>query len=89
MSRLGGDEFLVVFEGIDVAEAEEVWGRIVGEYNHINETENRKYLISVSHGIEQIWQQSNHYIDEVVNRADEKMYEEKKKIKKEVKIIRD
>ncbi|MGE4509241.1 MAG: diguanylate cyclase [Eubacteriaceae bacterium] len=89
MSRLGGDEFLVVFEGIDVAEAEEVWGRIVGEYNHINETENRKYLISVSHGIEQIWQQSKHYIDEVVNRADEKMYEKKKKIKKEVKIIRD
>lgn len=89
VSRLGGDEFLVVFEGIDVAEAEEVWGRIVGEYNHINETENRKYLISVSHGIEQIWQQSKHYIDEVVNRADEKMYEEKKKIKKEVKIIRD
>ncbi|WKY47645.1 diguanylate cyclase [Eubacteriaceae bacterium ES3] len=89
VSRLGGDEFLVIFEGIDVDEAEEVWGRIVAEYNHINESENRRYLISVSHGIEQIWQYSQKYIDEVVNRADEKMYAEKKEIKKVVKILRD
>ncbi|WKY44592.1 diguanylate cyclase [Eubacteriaceae bacterium ES2] len=89
VARLGGDEFLIVFEGIDVNEAEEIWTRIVGEYDKINESENRRYLISVSHGVEPIWQYSKKYIDEVVNRADEKMYEEKRKIKKEIKILRD
>lgn len=89
LARLGGDEFLIIFEGLDEAEAEAAWQRIVAEYEQINATENRRYLISASHGIETISGSSNEYIDSIINQADEKMYREKKILKKNLKIIRD
>ncbi|MEA4806294.1 sensor domain-containing diguanylate cyclase [Acetobacterium wieringae] len=89
LARLGGDEFLIIFEGLDEAEAEAAWQRIVEEYEQINATENRRYLISASHGIETISGSSNEYIDSIINQADEKMYREKKIIKKNLKIVRD
>lgn len=89
LARLGGDEFLIIFEGLDEAGAEAVWQRIVEEYEQINATENRRYLISASHGIETISGSSNEYIDSSINQADEKMYREKKIIKKNLKIVRD
>ena len=88
VARLGGDEFLIIFEGLDENKAEEIWARIVDNYNTVNETEDRKYLISVSHGIESFRCDSNQYIDAFVNRADEKMYSEKRQIKKELKVLR-
>ena len=89
VARLGGDEFLIIFEGLDEAGAEAVWQRIVEEFEQINDTENRRYLISASHGIETFNGGSNEYIDTIINQADEKMYREKKIIKKDLKIIRD
>ena len=88
IARLGGDEFLIILEGLDENKSEEIWNRIVDNYNNVNETENRKYLISVSHGIESFRCDSNQYIDAIVNRADEKMYSEKRQIKKELKVLR-
>lgn len=87
--RLGGDEFLIIFEGMDEEDTEKVWDRIVNEYEHINNTENRKYLISVSHGIEILKCDSKKYVDETINQADEKMYIEKREIKKDLKVIKD
>lgn len=89
VARLGGDEFLIIFEGLNEDGAEVVWQRIVTEFEQINDTENRRYLISASHGIETISGGSNEYIDTIINQADEKMYREKKIIKKDLKIIRD
>ncbi|MBU4440153.1 MAG: GGDEF domain-containing protein, partial [Acetobacterium sp.] len=89
VARLGGDEFLIIFEGIDEVGAEAVWSRIVSEFEHINDTENRRYVISASHGIETFNGGSNEYIDTIINQADEKMYREKKIIKKDLKIIRE
>lgn len=89
VARLGGDEFLIIFEGLDETAAEAVWQRIVAEFEQINETENRRYLISASHGIETFNGGSNEYIDTIINQADEKMYREKKIIKKDLKIIRE
>ena len=80
---------MIIFEGLDEAGAEAVWQRIVEEYEQINATENRRYLISASHGIETISGSSNEYIDSIINQADEKMYREKKIIKKNLKIVRD
>lgn len=84
--RLGGDEFLIVFSGLETETAEMIWTRIVSEYENINSNENRKYLVSVSHGIETI--NPNETIDSAINLADEKMYIEKKQIKKGLKIIK-
>lgn len=89
VARLGGDEFLIIFEGLDETGAEAVWQRIVDEFKQINETENRRYVISASHGIETFGGGSNEYIDTIINQADAKMYREKKIIKKDLKIIRD
>jgi len=88
VARLGGDEFLIIFEGLDENSAEEIWTRIVDAYENVNRTENRKYLISVSHGIESFQCDSHQFIDSIVNRADEKMYCEKREIKKELKVLR-
>ena len=89
VSRLGGDEFLIVFETALKEQAEAVWQNIVQYYERINEQENRKYIVSVSHGIETLRCDTNEYIDSVVNHADEKMYKEKREIKKNLRVIRD
>lgn len=86
--RLGGDEFLIIFNNLDEAEAEKVWLRINEGYRKINETEGRKYIISASHGIEEFKFNANEYIDTIINHADEKMYSEKRNIKRDLKVIR-
>lgn len=88
VARLGGDEFLIIFEGLDEPSAEAVWQRIVAEFEQINDNDKRRYVISASHGIE-TFSSSNEYIDTVINQADEKMYREKKILKKGLKIIRE
>jgi diguanylate cyclase (GGDEF)-like protein len=86
--RLGGDEFLIVFVDVYEEQAEAIWERINNEYKKINDTEKRQYIISVSHGIEEIKHYSDEYIDKSINAADEKMYNEKKIQKKDLQIIR-
>jgi len=88
IARFGGDEFLIIFYGMDEEESEKVWTRIHNEFDRINETEQRKYLISVSHGIEEFQFSASEYIDSIINEADEKMYTEKRRIKEELKVLR-
>lgn len=86
--RLGGDEFLIVFNGIGIDIAESVWERIVKTYEHINKNEDRPYIISVSHGIIDYDNMQSYNIDELISKADEKMYEEKQIIKRGLNVIR-
>lgn len=88
IARLGGDEFLIIFKGLDESQAEQIWKRIVKEYERINENDKRKYLISVSHGIESYQCDSDRPVDDIVKQADKKMYEEKRRIKNELNILR-
>jgi diguanylate cyclase (GGDEF)-like protein len=79
--RMGGDEFLVVFNGIDCETAEKVWMRIKHRYDQINIEENRKYMISVSHGIVDYGNDEISEVELLIKSADDKMYAEKKYIK--------
>lgn len=88
VARLGGDEFLIIFEELDEEGAERIWNRILQEYDQINQNEDRKYIISASHGIETFKYTIGEYVDLIVNRADEKMYNEKRMIKKELEVIK-
>lgn len=88
VARLGGDEFLIVFENMDEESCEAVWKRIVEGYDTVNQTENRPYLISASHGIEPFQCSANQIIDSAINRADEKMYREKRVLKANLSVIR-
>lgn len=87
--RLGGDEFLIVFCGIDLNASENVWQRIVDEFNNVNENEKRSYIISVSHGIVDYDKSHINQLDSLLSEADQKMYAEKEIIKKGLKIIRE
>ncbi len=87
--RMGGDEFLIVLSKVEKAIAETIWTRITELFGNINAMDNRKYLISVSHGIVEV-SNSDQNIDlnEIITNADDKMYKEKVRIKKSIKIIR-
>ena len=87
--RLGGDEFLIVYSGIGEDEAEQAWQRILAALDIINQTENRRYLISVSHGIMALQCSRDEMLDDLLHMADVKMYEEKVKIKASVQILRE
>jgi diguanylate cyclase (GGDEF)-like protein len=84
--RMGGDEFLVVFNGIECETAEKVWMRIKHRYNQINIEENRKYMISVSHGIVDYGNDEILEVELLIKSADDKMYAEKKYIKEELNV---
>jgi len=86
--RLGGDEFLIVFYGLSIEESEEVWQEIAASYEGINAREGRPYLISVSHGIIQCNLVQKTQVDELIHAADEKMYEEKQRVKQSLQVIR-
>lgn len=89
--RLGGDEFLIIFNGINAETAETIWLRIVKAYEKINQEEYRPYLISVSHGIVEYNNRQKIELDDLIKEADEKMYLEKRKMKEElgINIIRE
>jgi len=84
--RMGGDEFLVVFCHINEEQAEEVWSRIAKYYIEINAKDDRPYNISVSHGIVDFDTNDHAKIEELIKKADEKMYSEKRVLKDEVKV---
>lgn len=86
--RMGGDEFLVVFNGVDTNKAEEIWKRIKSAYDKINDQENRPYMVSVSHGIVSNKTSQRTEVDSLIKLADEKMYEEKRIIKENLDVIR-
>ena len=87
--RLGGDEFLIVFNGIGIDMAEKIWERIIQEYNKINTTEDRAYLISVSHGVVDFDNKQKTHVDDLISAADEKMYHEKQIIKANLSVIKE
>lgn len=86
--RLGGDEFLIVFNGTDIEEAENVWTRIKMKYDVINETENHPYFISVSHGIVSHHEKQISPVDDLIKLADQKMYEEKSIMKQNFNVLK-
>lgn len=86
--RLGGDEFLILFKDVDADESEKIWSRIVANFNEINEKEKRPYIISASHGIIEYDNNQKRAIDDLITKADEKMYLEKEEIKRDLNVIR-
>jgi len=76
--RFGGDEFIIIFKSCTVEIAEKIWTRIKTGFDKINNSNEKKFILSASHGI--VEYNSNEYltIEEFIVAADKKMYEEKK-----------
>jgi diguanylate cyclase (GGDEF)-like protein len=88
LARFGGDEFLLILPSIDKEAAEAAWQRINSAFDEANAAGDRAYVISVSHGIAQFKFDAEENIDIIINTADELMYEEKRRIKRELKVLR-
>ena len=86
--RMGGDEFLIVFKGVESNVAELIWHRITEKINKLNESRIHPFIISISHGIVDCQSCETQNIDELIKIADEKMYVEKGNIKKYIKDFR-
>jgi len=84
--RMGGDEFLIVFSRITMEKAENIWDRINLRYKQINESENRPYIISLSHGIIEYDNFGKSELELLIKNADDKMYLEKKYLKDDLKL---
>ena len=79
--RIGGDEFVVILEGKPFARREELLTSFVQEMNKLMSSDiPAEERVSVAYGMS-IHESSGESIDDVVKRADEIMYETKKKMK--------
>lgn len=77
VARFGGDEFLIIFNDCDLKEAKEIWGRIAGAIDNWNKNTEKSYEISLSYGFAQKTKNDNLNLDDLINKADERMYENK------------
>ena len=79
--RMGGDEFLVIAPNISKAHAEklkEIWSNALDE---INRSEEEK-PITIACGLE--YAEKPYIFDDVIAKADDKMYQNKKEIKQKL-----
>lgn len=77
LARLGGDEFCVLAVGADRDPAA-LKARITAAMQDFNDTEVRSYEVSTSIGLMAVPAGDTSTVDELLARADELMYEEKK-----------
>jgi diguanylate cyclase (GGDEF)-like protein len=82
--RLGGDEFFMVFLGINPSEAEKIFSRINNELENYNKNTEIPYCLEISHGI--IGYKNHMSLDEFMDLTDAKMYENKIQKKRSLEI---
>jgi diguanylate cyclase (GGDEF)-like protein/PAS domain S-box-containing protein len=77
IARMGGDEFLYVLSGCDLAQADIAWQRIVNELAVINKNSGKPFTVSISKGFSEFDPDSPQTPDQLIAIADRKMYVEK------------
>jgi diguanylate cyclase (GGDEF)-like protein len=78
ISRIGGDEFVIILNGAKKADAEIVAKRLVDNLEDFNKKMNRGYKLSMSMGMALYDPEAPASIDELLSQADKSMYEQKK-----------
>jgi len=78
ISRIGGDEFLVVLPNCNLTEKRKVEKRIEKKIKKFNEN-NQNYEVSISRGASEYQPGSNMQYDELIQIADDRMYKNKEK----------
>jgi diguanylate cyclase (GGDEF)-like protein len=77
ISRLGGDEFLLILPNCNAKNAEMIVQRIREKMDLYNLSDKKPYSLSFSCGIEQVSCDEETNVDDIIKRADENMYTEK------------
>jgi diguanylate cyclase (GGDEF)-like protein/PAS domain S-box-containing protein len=81
--RMGGDEFLLIFPDSSLNDVPLIKERITNKLKELNENLNKPYKISFSIGLSCYNPSNPLSIEELIRIADEKMYEDKKKKKRD------
>ncbi|KAB3534718.1 diguanylate cyclase [Alkaliphilus pronyensis] len=81
LARIGGDEFIIGLYNTPPHVAEKIWNRIKGGFDSFNRQEIIYYKVSASHGIVTYYKENYSSLHELLESADNKMYNEKKRKK--------
>ncbi len=81
VSRLGGDEFVIIGQCSDKSSIDVILERLHGAVDQFNKTANKKYHLEFSAGYTICDKDSQATLDTLINEADQKMYQNKKKKK--------
>lgn len=82
LCRIGGDEFIILFSNTKKEKVEETMEEIISNMDIENKKRLKPYDISFSYGVVQVDCNNSRSTDEIIQMADAKMYEYKKKYKK-------
>ena len=85
ISRLGGDEFMIIFSRCGVQQANRVWQRITDEFIQVNLEGVYRFRVSASAGFSQYKPSKHRNPSEFLHEADEAMYLVKKESKQKTK----
>jgi len=88
IARLGGDEFTVLFINVMSDHGEAITARLEENLKKFNETSGKPFQISISYGLIPLDMEDDSPLEEIMRRADEIMYEQKRS-KKTVKLGND
>ncbi|WML41297.1 GGDEF domain-containing protein [Neobacillus sp. OS1-2] len=75
--RLGGDEFIIIFLKKQLADAEKAWDHIKLAFQAINDSKQKPYQISASHGYYHYKPDVPITLEEMLELADQDMYKNK------------
>ncbi len=81
--RYGGDEFLMVGECLGAEEADEITENLRNELDSLKDKRRLNFSLSVSTGSVVMYPEEKNNLEEYLRRADEAMYEAKKKFHQE------
>jgi len=77
LARLGGDEFVLLMQGRDPS-SEVIQQRLQTAIEQFNQTQKRSFQLSMSVGLQSYDPNQPLSLDQLINLADQKMYEYKR-----------
>ncbi|MEA1940440.1 MAG: GGDEF domain-containing protein, partial [Candidatus Caldatribacteriota bacterium] len=83
ITRMGGDEFLLIFPDNSLKEVSLIRNRLQKNLSKLNKSIKKNYRIKFSMGFSEYLPDKPKIMDELIAIADQKMYEEKKKNKEQ------
>lgn len=86
LSRLGGDEFLLIFPDCRLREVKSIWERVEESLKERNSKAEIGYNISASYGFAETDSENALSSDEIIQIADKRMYNHKRKTKRKLPV---
>ena len=82
LSRIGGDEFLLIFPDCRLNEVKSIWKRVQESLEERNSRPDSKFNISASYGFAETDSENALTSDEIIQIADKRMYNHKRQTKR-------